>query len=107
MAADPLLNTFSLFENAIAMKIIVHSKTDCPYCKKAKEHLEFSGVEFTEIVHDDYDDRQKMYDELGLFGSQRTVPQIIVDGNRIGGYTELMNSDVVDRYHAGSFDQEF
>lgn len=89
------------------MKIIVHSKTDCPYCKKAKEHLEFSGVEFTEVLHDDYEDRQKMYDDLGLFGYQRTVPQIIVDGVHIGGYDALMNSDIVDQYHAGSFDADF
>jgi glutaredoxin len=34
-------------------------------------------------------------------------PQIFVDGERIGGYQELIKSDVVARKQAGNFDEDF
>ena len=48
-----------------------------------------------------------MYDSFGLTSGDRTVPQIVIDGARIGGYTSLINSDVEDRFNAGNFDAEF
>jgi glutaredoxin 3 len=89
------------------MKIEVHSKTDCPYCVKAKAWLNERGIPFELFVYDDELERQQMYDRLGLVGSQRTVPQIVVDGMRIGGYTDLTKSDVADRANAGKFDEDF
>lgn len=89
------------------MYIVIHSKTDCPYCKKAKDHLAQHGVPYDEFIYDDFDARQVMYDKFGLEGNQRTVPQIVVDGERIGGFTELMQSDVVARAQAGRFDADF
>lgn len=89
------------------MKIEVHSKTDCPYCIKAKQWLNERGIAYELLVYDDEADRQAMYDGFGLEGSQRTVPQIFVDGVRVGGYTELVKSDVADRANAGKFDEDF
>ena len=89
------------------MKIEVHSKTECPYCVKAKSWLNEKGIEFELFVYDDNTERQAMYDRFGLEGDQRTVPQIVVDGVRIGGYTDLVNSDVADRANAGKFDLDF
>jgi glutaredoxin len=49
-----------------------------------------------------------MYDRFGLTEqSQRTVPQIFVDGVRLGGYSDLIKSDVEDRFNAGKFDADF
>jgi glutaredoxin len=89
------------------MKIEVHSKTECPYCMKAKWWLKDRGIPFELFVYDDDSDRAEMYDRFGLEDGQRTVPQIVVDGVRIGGYTELVKSDVEDRFNAGNFDEDF
>lgn len=89
------------------MLVIVHSKSDCPYCKKAKEWLSDHGIAFTETIYDDYDARQAMYDGFGLVNGQRTVPQIVVDDVRIGGYNELLASDLALRAGVGSFDMDF
>lgn len=48
-----------------------------------------------------------MYDDFGLVGGKRTVPQIIVDGVRIGGFDDLKKSDVGERASAGNFDMDF
>lgn len=89
------------------MQIIVFSKNDCPYCLRTKEYLKAHNLPYTETLLDDYAQRQAMYDGYGLKDGQRTVPQIVIDGVRIGGYAELMNSDVVARHRAGTFDAEF
>lgn len=89
------------------MKIEVHSKTECPYCTKAKAWLNERGIPFDLLVYDDDAERQAMYDGFGLEGNQRTVPQIFVDGVRLGGYTALIESDVADRFNAGKFDEDF
>lgn len=91
------------------MKVVVVSKTTCPYCVSAKNWLNEHGVAFENVVKDDYAERQAFYAEHGnVFG---TVPQIFVDGKRIGGYTEMLNSqfaaDVIAQKAAGNFDADF
>jgi glutaredoxin len=85
------------------MKIEVHSKTNCPFCKKAKLYLSRHNIPFEEYVYDDDKERFSMYDRFGLVGDQRTVPQIVVlenDGtfSRIGGFVDLIGSDLITRY---------
>ena len=91
------------------MKIIVHSKNDCPYCTKAKQYLEDNSVPYTEILHDDVWERNEFYDSIGLTEGQRTVPQIFVEESsgilsRIGGYSQLIASDVVARARLDDMD---
>jgi len=58
----------------------------CGYCFRAKMLLESRGVDFEEIeMDDDPGFREKLLTLTGGF----TVPQIVVDGRPIGGYTEL------------------
>lgn len=89
------------------MNIEVHTKTDCPWCVKAKEWLSERGIPFSLYVYDDLTERNGMYDHFGLHEGERTVPQIVVDGERIGGYSALIKSDVEDRFNAGNFQEEF
>ena len=89
------------------MKIEVYSKTICPYCTKAKAWLTERDIPFTLIVLDDDAARNAMYDSFGLIGGQRTVPQIVIDGDRVGGYSDLISSDVEDRANAGNFNADF
>lgn len=85
--------------------VTVYSKTSCPFCIKAKAWLKEHDVAFQEVVKDDNAERQAFYAEHGnVFG---TVPQIFVDGKRIGGYTELLNSDFAAQVEAGNFNADF
>ena len=71
-------------------RIRVYSTRWCGYCVRAKALLETRGIDFEEIsLDDDPAFRQKLFDLTG--GS--TVPQILIDGRPIGGYTELWRLD--------------
>jgi glutaredoxin len=91
------------------MQVTVHGKTEpeCPFCKKTVTWLSDLGITFEYISYNDDGDRNDMYDHFGLEGKERTVPQIVVDGVRIGGFTALITSDVADRFSAGKFDEDF
>jgi len=68
------------------MKAIVWSKNQCPYCDQAKALLKMKGIEFEERnVSTDWTKEQL----LEAVPTARTVPQIILDGELIGGFTEL------------------
>lgn len=63
----------------------------CPFCTRAKNLLKKKGVDFTEIgVDSDPALRQQMIERSG---GGRTVPQIFIDGNPIGGSDELAALD--------------
>jgi len=71
-------------------RIRVYSTRWCGYCVRAKALLESRGIEYEEIsLDDDPAFRQKLFDLTGGW----TVPQIIIDGRPIGGYTELWRLD--------------
>ena len=58
----------------------------CGYCVRAKGLLESLGLCYEEIECDDEPGfREKLLTLTGGF----TVPQIVIDGRPIGGYTEL------------------
>ena len=62
----------------------------CGYCVRAKTLLESRGLEYEEIfLDDDPAFRQRLLDLTGGW----TVPQILVDGRPIGGYTDLWQLD--------------
>ena len=67
-------------------RVRVYSTRWCGYCVRAKALLESRGIEYEEIsLDDDPAFRQKLFDLTGAW----TVPQILIDGRPIGGYTEL------------------
>ncbi|HSL64932.1 MAG TPA: glutaredoxin domain-containing protein [Gaiellaceae bacterium] len=62
----------------------------CAYCVRAKALLASRGVAFEEVaLDDDPAFRQRVHDLTGGW----TVPQILIDGEPIGGYTELWRLD--------------
>jgi glutaredoxin 3 len=71
-------------------RIQMYTTRWCGYCERAKALLRSKGVEFEEIsLDDDPTFRQKLHDLTGGW----TVPQIVLDGTPIGGYTELWRLD--------------
>ena len=69
------------------MKIIVYSKPACQYCDKAKALLTRLGHSYTEKVVTKDISLEEFFKELGK--TVRTIPQIVIDENHIGGYNEL------------------
>lgn len=68
------------------MNIIVYSKEHCPACIKAKSLLSIKNMEYTETVIGKDILREEF---IELFPEQKTVPLIIIDGVKIGGYDDL------------------
>jgi glutaredoxin 3 len=68
------------------MKVEIYSKPQCPYCDMAKRLAEQKGFDLTyKMLNEDFD-RETL---METFPGARTFPQIIVDGEKIGGYTEF------------------
>jgi glutaredoxin 3 len=68
------------------MTAIVWSKYNCPYCDQAKALLTQKGIKYEERKIGDGYTREEL---LEAVPNARTVPQIFLDGNLIGGFTEL------------------
>jgi len=69
-------------------KAIVWSKDACPFCLQAKALLESKGIEYEERnINNDYTKEQL----LESVPTARTLPQIFLDDEYIGGFTELKN----------------
>lgn len=68
------------------MKVEIYSKPQCPFCVQAKALAERKGYELTYKMLDEDFDREAL---METFPGARTFPQIIVDGEKIGGFTEF------------------
>ena len=67
-------------------RIRMYSTRWCGYCVRAKALLESRGLPYEEImVDDDPNFRHRLHELTGGW----TVPQIVIDDEAIGGYTEL------------------
>ena len=68
------------------MKVEIYSKPQCPFCVQAKALAEREGHDLTYKMLDEDFDRETL---METFPGARTFPQIIVDGEKIGGFTEF------------------
>jgi glutaredoxin len=68
------------------MKAVVWSKPACPFCVKAKNLLKNKGIEYEEK---NIAEGHKIEDLLALVPNARTMPQIWLDGEHLGGYDQL------------------
>ena len=71
-------------------KVVLYTTRWCGYCVRAKALLEERDIPYDEIaVDDDPGFRRMLFDLTGGW----TVPLILIDGDPIGGYTELWRLD--------------
>ena len=68
-------------------EVKMYTKKVCPYCVKAKGLLSAKGLEWEEVSMEDPAIRESFMSE---YPTVRTVPQIFINGNRIGGYDDLV-----------------
>ncbi len=67
-------------------KIQIYTQSRCPFCVCAKELFGRRNVNFDEINLDDKPlERKALQEKTGM----RTVPQIFINDQLIGGYMEL------------------
>jgi len=67
-------------------KATVWSKYNCPYCEQAKSLLKMKGIEFEEKKIGDGYTKEEL---LEVVPTARTLPQIFLGDNYIGGFDEL------------------
>ncbi len=71
-------------------RVILFSTDSCTYCEHAKSLLSKRGVDFEEVNLSDSPELQvELADVTGL----DSFPQIIVDGEPLGGLNELRAAD--------------
>jgi glutaredoxin 3 len=74
----------------VGSRIRIFTTSWCGYCLRAKALLEERGLDYEEVSLDDEPRfRQRLLDETGGW----TVPQILLDGRPIGGFSELWALD--------------
>tara|TARA_R100000742_G_C4273056_1_gene92483 strand:+ start:102 stop:323 length:222 start_codon:yes stop_codon:yes gene_type:complete len=68
------------------LKIEIYSKDNCVFCEKAVSLATLKGLDITvKKLGVDFE----MGDLMEVFPTARTFPQIILNDEKIGGYTEL------------------
>lgn len=66
---------------------IIWSKPNCPYCDKAKQLLDASAIVYEERVITQGWTKQQL---LNIVPAAKTVPQIFIHGEYVGGYDDLV-----------------
>ena len=68
----------------------IYTKTHCPACDLAKQILKQKGADFKEFLMDDKPEELKALIEKT---KMKTVPQIFINGQLIGGCSDMMDLD--------------
>ena len=71
----------------MARKVLMYATDWCGYCARARALLTRKGVAFEEI---DIDVVPGAYEEMRAKSGRSSVPQILIDGQPIGGCDELL-----------------
>ena len=74
----------------MASRVILFSTDSCTFCTHAKSLLMKRGVEFEEV---NLGEHPELQEELAEVTGLTSFPQIVVDGQPLGGYNELRAAD--------------
>lgn len=85
-------------QNIISPNVLMYATASCPYCINAERLLTAKGVTQIDKIRVDLQPqlRQEMQQKTG----RRTVPQIYINHQHIGGYDELRALDVAGKLDA-------
>jgi glutaredoxin 3 len=71
-------------------RVTLYTTDPCPFCRTAKALLHRRGVPYDEIsLAKDPEGRAELVRMTGMM----TFPQVVIDGQSIGGYQELVRAD--------------
>lgn len=68
-------------------EVVIYTAMMCSYCDRAKDLLKTKGVQYQEIsVMNSAKVREEM---IKRSGGRKTVPQIFINGQHVGGFDDL------------------
>lgn len=79
-------------------KVLMYCTAVCPYCIRAEQLLQRKGI--TEIEKIRLDLQPEFRVAMVAKTGRRTVPQIFIDGQHIGGYDDLAALDQAGELNA-------
>ena len=68
----------------------IYTTVFCSYCHGAKNFLQQKGIPYEEI---DLTGKENFREFLSELTGRHTVPQILIHGEPVGGYTDLLQLD--------------
>ena len=70
--------------------VLVYTTENCPFCIRAKALLDARGIDYHERnLERDPDGRAELVKRTGMM----TFPQVIIDGQVVGGFQETLAAD--------------
>ncbi len=91
-------NNINHKSNHMSDKVIIYTKSYCPYCVKAKNLLEQKGVQYKEV--DVQSDDNALQEMLAKSNGRKTVPQIFIGDVHVGGCDDLYKLDSENKLDA-------
>lgn len=79
-------------------KVEIYTTALCPYCRRAKALLDRKGVRYVEYAVDEIPGKRDEMTERAK--GRRTVPQIFIDDEPIGGSDDLVALDAAGKLDA-------
>lgn len=73
-------------------KIMVFSKSTCPFCVQVKELFSSLGLPYSAIELDQMEDGREIQAELKRKTGQATVPNVFINGEHVGGCSETLKA---------------
>lgn len=70
--------------------IEIYTKSYCPFCKRAKALLDSKGVSYQEY---EISTDAALQQEMVTRSQRRTVPQVFIDNQHIGGSDDLVAAE--------------
>jgi glutaredoxin 3 len=70
--------------------VLVYTTERCPFCVRAKALLEARGIPYREVnLERDPEGRTELVRRTGMM----TFPQVLIDGQLVGGFQETLAAD--------------
>lgn len=69
-------------------EVKIYTTTYCGFCSRAKDFLRSKGVAYEELDVTEDDAMRAQLVEMS--GGRKTVPQVFIGGQPVGGYTDLV-----------------
>ncbi|KAF8768076.1 glutaredoxin-like [Argiope bruennichi] len=71
-------------------KVMIFSKSRCPYCVKVKELFKSLGVDYYALELDVIEGGDKLQQAMGKKAGRTSVPQVFIDSEHVGGCDDTM-----------------
>ncbi|KAK7499594.1 hypothetical protein BaRGS_00009246 [Batillaria attramentaria] len=78
-------------------KVLVFSKTTCPFCTKVKDLFKSLNVQYELLELDTADNGSALQNALFEISGQKTVPNVFINGKHLGGCDDTLKAHAENR----------